>query len=324
MPTRNRATLTIEAAMSVVGQRYRPLELVIVDDGSTDGSDEHVKEWIGSVQVRDVQIKMLRQDRKGAPAARNLGAASSRGEFIQFMDSDDQLHPDKIALQKAVFDGYPQCDFVWSSHLYHRAEDGQQSFKDYTQVDPLGICQHRPTVDLFSTTGNVWSGLFRRAALSRVGPWNESLRRWQDVEYQVRFTALHPDCAFLPLDLYSMGFHGKERIRGLYADASGVEAGLHTLDEIHRFTKGLRRGDVTNAFRVCMGNFYLELAETAFANKRPLSVAKCLWLGGLRGGRPDQAAKCLLGALGALVCPKAVKITLQRRRNKVPFLHFPK
>jgi glycosyltransferase involved in cell wall biosynthesis len=323
MPTRNRADLTIQAASSVLKQSYRTLELIIVDDGSNDGSDKRVEEWIGSVQVRDVQVKMLRQDQKGAPAARNLGAASSQGEFIQFMDSDDQLHPNKIALQKAVFDRYPQCDFVWSSHLYHRAEDGQQSFKDYTQVDPLALCEHRPKVDLFSTTGNVWSGLFRRAALSRVGPWNESLRRWQDVEYQVRFTALHPDCAFLPLDLYSMGFHGKERIRGLYADASGVEAGLHTLDEIHRFTKGMRRGDVTNAFRVCMGNFYLELAETAFVNGRTRSAAKCLWLGGLRGGRPGQAVKCLLGAFGAIVRPGAVKAGLHKRRSKIPVIHFP-
>jgi glycosyltransferase involved in cell wall biosynthesis len=318
MPTRNRADLTIQAASSVLKQSYRMLELIIVDDGSTDGSDKRVEEWIGSVQVADVQVKMLRQDQKGAPAARNLGAASSQGEFIQFMDSDDQLHPAKIALQKAVFDGYPQCDFVWSSHLYHRAAEGQQSFEDYTQVDPVSICQYRPTVDLFSTTGNVWSGLFRRSALHRVGPWNESLRRWQDVEYQVRFTALRPDCAFLPLDLYSMSIHDGPRIHNLYSNVDGVHAGIHTLKEIGVFLKRRRIRTCPPAFRRAMGNFYLGLAETALGANDIALARVCLLRGAAQAQRPGQSLRCLGGLLLSFVGRERLKVALAQRRKFTP------
>lgn len=315
MPTRNRVGLTVKAVLSVLKQSYRPVEIVIVDDGSTDGSDKRVEAWIASVQAGDVQIKMLRQKQTGAPAARNLGAASSEGEFIQFMDSDDLLHPAKLALQKALLDRYPQCDFVWSPHLYHRATDGQEGFADYSQVDPLALCEYRPKVKLFSTTGNVWSGLFRRSALHRVGPWNESLRRWQDVEYQVRFTALHSDCAFLPLDLYSMSIHSGPRIRDFYNQLAGVHAGLHTLMEIEVFLKRSGARSFPPEFRRAMGNFYIGLAESALSAHDTHLARVCLLRGAVQAQRPGQSLRCLGGLLVSYFWPKFLKAGLEKRRD---------
>jgi glycosyltransferase involved in cell wall biosynthesis len=318
MPTRNRADLTIQACISVLDQSYRPLELVVVDDGSTDGAEERLEEWISRVPIGDVEVKMLRQSQKGAPAARNIGAAASRGEIIQFMDSDDELHPDKIFLQKAVLDEYPKCDFVWSTHSYHRASEGQRGFRDYARVDPLSLCEYRPKVELFSTTGNVWSGLFRRIALSRVGPWNESLRRWQDVEYQVRFTALHPDCAFLPLDLYSMSIHDGPRIHNLYSHADGVHAGIHTLKEIGAFLKRSRIWGRSSAFRRAMGNFYIGLAETALGANDVSLARVCLLRGAVQAQRPGQSLRCLGGLLLSFVGRERLKVALAQRRKLMP------
>jgi glycosyltransferase involved in cell wall biosynthesis len=319
MPTRNRVDLTRKAAISVFNQSYRPMELIIVDDGSTDDTANALERW-GSELSRagDFEVCVIRQNQAGAPAARNRACLESHGEFIQFMDSDDLLHPDKITLQRAVFDRYPECDFVWSLHLYHRASNGQEGFADYEQVDPLDLCECRPKVELFSTTGNVWSGLFRRSALHKVGPWNESLRRWQDVEYQVRFTAMHPDCAFLPLDLYSMSIHEGPRIHDFYSKWEGVHAGLHTLAEIEAFLRRSRIRRTPPAFRRAIGNFYIGLAEAALEANDVGLARLCLLRGVWQSQRPGQSLRCLGGLFLSFTGRVRLAAALARRRTRTP------
>lgn len=74
---------------SIVEQSVGDLEIICVDDGSTDGSYEKLAGW----QQKDDRIKVLRQENKGGGAARNLGLAKAAGEYIHFLDSDDSLQP---------------------------------------------------------------------------------------------------------------------------------------------------------------------------------------------------------------------------------------
>ena len=90
------AERTIEATLeSVCGQTHRALDIVVIDDGSTDASPSIV----AAHADRDPRIRLVQQPNLGVAAARNLGAASTDAEFLAFIDADDLWAPSKIALQ---------------------------------------------------------------------------------------------------------------------------------------------------------------------------------------------------------------------------------
>ena len=91
IPTYNRREYLPGALKSVRNQTYRNLEIIVVDDGSTDGTDAMLK--------REQGIMFLRQQNSGPSAARNTGIGAARGEFVAFLDSDDYWLPHKIELQ---------------------------------------------------------------------------------------------------------------------------------------------------------------------------------------------------------------------------------
>lgn len=94
IPTYNRATLLPRAVNSVLNQTYRDFELIIVDDGSTDNTKEVIRKY------KDPRIQYIKHDKnKGGSAARNLGIKMAKGEYIAFLDSDDEWLPEKIYLQ---------------------------------------------------------------------------------------------------------------------------------------------------------------------------------------------------------------------------------
>jgi glycosyltransferase involved in cell wall biosynthesis len=114
IPTYNRAALLREAVASVKAQTYRDFEIVVVDDASTDTTFEALAAW------RDVRV--LRQaGRRGVAAARNLGVAAARGQWLAFLDSDDLWLPEKLARQMAYLADRPglslcQTDETWMRH----------------------------------------------------------------------------------------------------------------------------------------------------------------------------------------------------------------
>jgi glycosyltransferase involved in cell wall biosynthesis len=109
IPTYNRSALLPRAIQSVINQTYRDWELLIIDDGSTDNTKDVVDEFI----KKDSRIKYLYQENSGGPAKpRNVGIRESTGEFIIFLDSDDEMLPEKIAKQLTVFDRSDNIGFV--------------------------------------------------------------------------------------------------------------------------------------------------------------------------------------------------------------------
>lgn len=98
IPTHNRAILVDRAINSVLAQTYRDFELIIVDDGSTDNTEKVVKSF------KDTRIRFFRHEHnEGAPAARNTGIKMARGEYVTFLDSDDEYAPEKLQEQVSLF-----------------------------------------------------------------------------------------------------------------------------------------------------------------------------------------------------------------------------
>lgn len=181
VPTYNRARFVTDAMDSVWAQTYRPIELIVVDDGSTDSTADVLDRWRRE-HAHDDQftLRIFRQSNRGAQAARNLGAMEARGEYFQFLDSDDLLLPVKLERQTAAL-GRSGVDYCYArSEL--RLVDGTVKRMLGTPVPPAG----------FWITRHAWhtsSPLFRRTVCVQVGPWDEQLRGCQEYEYAARVKA---------------------------------------------------------------------------------------------------------------------------------------
>jgi glycosyltransferase involved in cell wall biosynthesis len=109
-------------------QTYRPFEVVLVDDGSTDG----VLEQIRTVHVGYPCTSIRHETNKGAPAARNKGFSRSKGEFVLFLDADVKLESDALASMKQMLDGHPEASFAFSSFRFGRKLFRGQEFDPET------------------------------------------------------------------------------------------------------------------------------------------------------------------------------------------------
>jgi len=103
IPTYNRVHLVSQAVQSVLDQTYQDLEIIVVDDGSTDNTEEVVRSF------KDSRICYIRhKENRGGSAARNTGIKAARGEFIAFLDSDDEWLPSKLSKQMTIFQAAPE------------------------------------------------------------------------------------------------------------------------------------------------------------------------------------------------------------------------
>lgn len=106
MPCYNAARFIADAITSVLGQTEASWELIVIDDGSTDGSADVVRRFA------DPRIRLITQANAGVSAARNAGLAGSRGEFVAFLDADDRMRPDRLRVPLEIFAAEPSIDLV--------------------------------------------------------------------------------------------------------------------------------------------------------------------------------------------------------------------
>jgi glycosyltransferase involved in cell wall biosynthesis len=158
-----------EALDSILGQTYRPLELVVVDDGSEDGTRDAVARYGGKVEYHW-------QPNSGAAMARNLGLSVARGEFIAFLDADDLWHREKLTRQMARFQARPELELsithaqnFWTPELRGEAEQ----FREHRRGQ---------AVPGYSTV----TLLARRRVFETVGLFTVSLRMTESVEWFMR------------------------------------------------------------------------------------------------------------------------------------------
>jgi GT2 family glycosyltransferase len=110
IPTHDRAHLLPRAVESALHQTHRAVEIVIVDDGSTDGTPEVVaRRW-----ASDPRVRYIRQENAGVAGARNCGISRAQGRFVAFLDSDDTWVPWKLELQLACLQALPLAGMIWT------------------------------------------------------------------------------------------------------------------------------------------------------------------------------------------------------------------
>lgn len=166
IPAYNARAYIGEAIESVLRQTVSVEAIIVVDDGSSDGTFEHVQE-----QYRD-QVTLYRQQNAGATAARNVGIREATTEFVQFLDADDRLHPTKMERTLQAFDaGDPDVGLVCTRYRYVDAS-GQPMAQRPTIEPPAGhifceLLRSNGTAILLSTC------MVRRSVLVEVGMFRE-------------------------------------------------------------------------------------------------------------------------------------------------------
>ncbi len=160
IPTYQRRDLVEDAVRSVLAQSYGDLELIVVDDGSADGTGE-------AIAALDGDVRYHWQPNRGAAAARNAGVALARGSIVAFLDSDDLWLPDHLGVLTETFARHPRGVLV-STTPRHRAE-GRAAPGDAVLLEPLPACLYGNPVGWPSSIG------VRRADLLAVGGFDEQL-----------------------------------------------------------------------------------------------------------------------------------------------------
>ncbi len=169
--------MLVEAVNSVLAQTLPDFEIIIVDDGSTDDTPDVARQLVDRHAGR---IRYVRQANAGPGAARNAGIAVARGEFIQFLDSDDLLAPEKFERQVALLDANPDRGVCYCTTLrgkpMGKLAASARSDQTFDRILPDFLFERG-----WSTLSTLW----RRSACDSVGPWSPR-RVMEDWEFDCR------------------------------------------------------------------------------------------------------------------------------------------
>lgn len=182
IPTYNHRQYVTQTVDSCLGQTYRPIEVIVVDDGSTDGTGELLQERYGD------RIRYIRQENQGPAVTRNTGTHAAQGEFIHYCDADDQLLPEKVERCARVLLAQPDVGLVYTHADYVEA-DGRTIIPREKPELPSGyvFCEL-----LAGPAGNFvtqCTPLIRRQAVLDVGGFPEHIWSAEDWGLWVRLAA---------------------------------------------------------------------------------------------------------------------------------------
>ena len=278
---------TIEATLqSLVKQKYRPLEIIVVDDGSSDGTWELLQE----LKFTEIEFRPIRQTNAGAAAARNTGIKASTGELIQFLDSDDLLDPEKLSQQVAVFQSQPEVDVAYG---HWQMGKSTTSFQHYTAK------QHPDMVTALLT--KYWhpnfSYLFRRQAVFDAGLWDASLRINDDFDFALKVAMTGAKFTLVQGNTGLYLWHPGERV-SRQAEAINAEVTYRILDNARAVMENART--LNTLRKTALANYYWRLAVEASSEsktlfKQGLDAALAL----IPDFQPDnQTAKALVNCFG--------------------------
>jgi glycosyltransferase involved in cell wall biosynthesis len=172
IPTYNRLPMLKEAVDSVLAQGFEDIELMVVDDGSTDGTAEELKRYGGRVKLLQHPVN------KGVSAARNKGILHARGKYIAFLDSDDLWVKGKLKIQVAFLDDNPHYPLCYTDEIWIRKGKRVNPMVKHAKYSGwifekcLPLCIISPS-----------SAMMRKTFFSRVGLFDEALPVCEDYDF---------------------------------------------------------------------------------------------------------------------------------------------
>jgi len=242
IPTYNRDRLLIEALESVKFQTYRPIEVIVVDDGSTDDTQEVVK-WFSEANLsKNFQIIYLYQKNKGPSAARNTGLVAASSEYVQFLDSDDLIHPNKIEIHVNALRNHSDIHCIFSDR---KNFDASPKWAKLSFIDTKKVKSESYYLS-FNFLSN--AGLYRKNSCFLAGLWNECLWLGEDLEFNLRVLGLNEWILYLDCCLSACRQHSGSRLT-TSTELSDLRFGnLILCDELARSAHNKIRSDNPKIF----------------------------------------------------------------------------
>lgn len=178
IPTYNAAAMVEEAIRSVLAQTYGDLEIIVIDDGSTDNTEEVMRRF-------GEQVRYFKQENQGVSAARNFGIKQARGEYIAFLDSDDLWLPEKLAEEVPWLERDPQLGLVYCDWAVISGQEVLHASYLESLPGSSGYVFDELVQSGFILTSGV---VVRRACLDDVGDFDKSLAIAQDYDLWLRIS----------------------------------------------------------------------------------------------------------------------------------------
>jgi glycosyltransferase involved in cell wall biosynthesis len=181
IPCYNGEAYLHQAIESALAQSYEPIEVIVVDDGSSDRSVDIAHGY---------PVRYIHQENRGVSSARNLGIQASRGACIAFLDADDRLRCDAVEAGVQALTEHPECAMAVGDHVF--ITPGGSYLASSRKNPPSAFHYEALLVSNFiEVTSSV---LFRRSVLVEVGLFKTELRAAEDYDLYLRIAAAHPIC----------------------------------------------------------------------------------------------------------------------------------
>ena len=251
IPTYNRAHCLRRAVDSVLGQTFSDFELIVVDDGSTDGTMALLE------SIDDPRLRILHHGtNRGVGAAINTGIRSAEATLIAIQDSDDEWLPEKLARQVAAMMADDRLGVVFCDQWRYRGAS-REYFASPRLTPDDGIIYHRALDDALHNIGNQ-SLLIRRQCFEKVGLYDEQLPKNEDLDMLVRISKYY---LFLNLCEPLLNYYVTEGS----VTARGEAAGIRTQERLfEKYQPDLKRLPSLLAKRAYwIGSFNMRAGDTA-------------------------------------------------------------
>jgi len=184
IPVYNRANLIGRTLKAVAAQTRRPLNVVLVDNNSTDGSLQLLHDWKHAFEAPDFNIMVVEEPRPGASAARNTGLAHSTTEWTMFFDSDDLMLPGHIERAMRYAESHPDAEVIgWDRAVNHL--DGQRVIRHFCNGS-------YDFYNVFQSVMSTESYMARTELFKQAGGWAENISMGDDIELGQRILSLKP------------------------------------------------------------------------------------------------------------------------------------
>jgi glycosyltransferase involved in cell wall biosynthesis len=259
IPCHNAEKYVGETLESVFRQTWPEIEVIVVDDGSVDGSAGVVRSFARPA------LRLITQANRGAAAARNVCCAHATGEFVQFLDADDLIEPDKIALQMQRLPAAPRCiaSAEWGRFYQTHQETSfrpEPVWRDLTPVDWL------TGSELGMMFPALW--LIPMPLVRAIGPWNERLTLGDDTEYYTRAVLAAERVLFCA----GARCHYRSGVPGSLSGSKSVRALASQFEVVNLCERQIRAVEDSDRVRRCISLHWQRLAHFAYPYHRPTAV----------------------------------------------------
>ncbi len=224
IPVYNHAHTLKKSVDSLFNQTYRPFEIIIVNDGSTDNFEEAVAFCHPEPVSGSISVKVVSQPNAGAPVARNRGFAESKGEYVIFLDADTIAHPQMLEKMLAALESNPEVAYAYSQFKFgwKKMKSGPfdaEKLKHINYIDVTSLIRRSAISDSSLGRGRGGLGVVKSPSyqegaggVAEAGPFDISLKRFQDWDLWLSLSEQGKTGVFISEVLYEKVVASREGI----------------------------------------------------------------------------------------------------------------